>query len=105
MNPKFSVGEIVIVQFPHYPESNGEYEVVDIFTWEGFRKYCNNTFTSNNGEPIMYRLKDYVVIGHKNPEHKTDCCSEPHLRKKHQKGDMSFKELVTNLNSKIQEKV
>lgn len=103
MNPKFSVGEVVIVQSPYYPESNGEYEVIDIFSYEKFRSYCNKTFSSP-GDPIVYRLEGYKVVGNRSPDHITDCCSEPHLRKRHQKGDMSFKELVNDLKTNIQQR-
>lgn len=99
MNPKFSVNEIVIVQSPHYPESNGEYEVLEIFTPKEFQIYCKGKFQSET--TFVYRLRGYQVIGKKNPQNKTDCASETSLRKKHQPTSLSFNQLMNVLNSPI----
>lgn len=100
MNPKFSVNEIVIVQSPHYPEYNGEYEVLEVFTPMQFQLYCKGQFQSES-KTFVYRLKDYQVVGKKNPQNKIDCASEPSLRKKHQPTSLSFNQLMNVLNSPI----
>jgi len=100
MNPKFNVNEVVIVQSPYYPEANGEYEVLEIFTPMQFQLYCKGTFQSEN-KTFVYRLKDYQVTGKKNPDNKIDCVSEPSLRKKHQPSNLSFNQLMNVLNSPI----
>lgn len=96
MIPKFSVNEIVIVQSPHYPETNGEYEVVQVLTYLEFRAHCQNQFKADP-EGFIYKLKDYCATGKVNPENKTDCVSEPSLRKKHLPGEFSFSSLMDNL--------
>lgn len=98
MNPKFSVGEVVIVQSPYYPEQNGEYEVEEVFTYAEFLEYCKGAFKSDC-KTFIYRLKGYSATGKINPENKTDCVSEPSLRKKHLPGEQSFKDLMTTLKS------
>lgn len=102
MNPKFSVGEIVIVQSPNYPETNGEYEVIQIFNYEEFLVYCEGAFKSES-QPLVYRLKDYVAFGKIKVGSKTDCVSEPSLRKKHQPGEMDYKELMQTLKNSVLE--
>lgn len=87
MNPKFSVGEIVILQSKHYPALNGEYTVTQVihepnFDWDG-------------------NLVDYGY----NLAGSTISWAEHALRKRHQKGDMSFKELMSDLKTNIQERI
>lgn len=104
MNPKFSVGEIVIVQSPGYPETNGEYSVLKILTYQEYQHYCSGQFKAP-GELFIYKLEGYMATGKIDSECKTDCVSEPSLRKKQQKGDMSFKELMSDLKTNIQERI
>lgn len=98
MIPKYSVGEVVIVQSPYHPEGNGEYEILDIFTYEQYQIYCNGEFKSTEAY-FIYKLEGYLIKGKKNPERSTDCVSEPSLRKRHEPSQMSFQSLIQSINS------
>jgi len=98
MKQLFEVGEVVIVQSPYYPETNGEYSVLGVFTYDEFREYCQGQFKSD-GNPFIYKLAGYLAVGKNNPNNKTDCVSEPSLRKKQQPSELSFRELMTTLKS------
>lgn len=86
MTPKFSVGEVVILQSRKFPERNGEYEVVKVLPHgadHGFQRVSRGNF-------------GYVLSGGRN------LWAESALRKKHQPGDMSFTELMVNLSQHVQ---
>lgn len=104
MNPKYSIGEVVILQSVTYPEFNGEHTVRCVLSPET-EYHCRvsnkdlrniNRRTSYILEDICQRYdEDYKVVREIN-------WSESALRKKHQRGDYSFSELISTL--KIGEK-
>jgi hypothetical protein len=98
MNPKFSVGEVVILQSETMPECNGEYSVLIVVT--GKMSYeCPVT-----GE-IIISVADgigYVLDGGHTDDTGT-CCQwgEWALRKKHQPGEHSFTDLMASLKNPV----
>lgn len=114
MKQLFEVGECVILQSVSSPELNGEYHVLDVIEYGDIYE-CRLSgllvnFVPPNKTPFAYRLEEVISkvkssagLTIENPWHQTA------LRKKQQKGDMSFKELMSdlrsNLKTNIQERV
>lgn len=101
MKQLFEVGEIVVRQADDYPEGNGEYEVLSVIGTEEMRKlhpYMTLTPDHNYYEiqGFMVQLPNGYVAYHS---------AEMNLRKRHTKGDMSFKELMSDLKTNIQERI
>lgn len=97
MKSKFSVGEVVILYSADFPEYNGEYSVVGV-TRHG---------SVYRGEIVNATDKTayYYDLGFNTPYFRNfSVWNEECLRKRHQKGDMSFKELVKDLKTNIQER-
>lgn len=91
MKSKFEFNELVILQSQSQPECNGEYCVKEI-------KYGEFYHPSKQilVESFVYDLGVEHDAGR--------WWFEEALRKRHQKGDMSFKELVKDLKTNIQER-
>jgi len=102
MTPKFSVGEVVILQSVSCPQWNGEYSVLMVIPY-GTSYECPFFGTScDNDDSYGYgyilddpRLHDVV--------HGLQCSiswAEHALRKKHQPGELSYTELLESLTVK-----
>lgn len=83
MTPKFSVGEVVILQSKEAPQCNGECTVLEVECFGSWTGYVTTT------PPPEGRDKAALWC-------------ESALRKKHQPGDMSFTELMVNLSQPVQ---
>jgi hypothetical protein len=91
MTPKFSVGEVVILQSKNHQECNGEYSVTEIWPPDGERKNPDKVTISTT---YGYSLSCDEVDS-------KSCWAESTLRKKHQPGEHSFTELMASLNSPL----
>ena len=96
--PKYSVGEVVILQSTMMPELNGEYEVECCFAKQDWY-ICALTGDKQRVTGLGYRLHGLTPdVGGWEALFK-----ETALRKKHQGSDDSFEEMMSKL--KIGEKV
>jgi len=89
--PKFSVNELAILDSIHFPQDNGEVVIVNM-------EYKVILYNKTTMEPMPSGWV-YVLEG------KGGTWAEEALRKKFQKGDMSFKELMSDLKTNIQERI
>lgn len=89
--PKFSVNEVVILKSIHFPQDNGETTVIEM-------DYQTDAFNRTTLEPMPPSWA-YVLEG------REGSWSECAIRKKQQSGDMSFKELMSDLKTNIQERI
>lgn len=88
MKPKYSVGEVVILQSIYFPELNGEYSIKDAQFQEG------RTWDGSDYKGFVYYLDIH-------PKFKAPgFWIESALRKKHQPGELSFQELMSSFNIK-----
>ena len=106
MNPKFQVGEIAIRQAQNYPEGNGEYTITSIITKQEYEDLYPSPFGWRHTDEIYYGLEGFSVEIGKDPM-KIIChhTAQGNLRKRHEKGEMGFTELVQYLSTKIVEKI
>ena len=106
MKQLFSIGELVIRQAQNYPEGNGEYTITSIITKQEYEELYPSPFGWKDLDEIYYGLEGFSVEIGKDPM-KIIChhTAEGNLRKKHERGDFSFTELVQYLNTKIVEKI
>jgi len=88
MNPKYSEGEVVIIQSKHYPQENGEAIVIDMSFEEKPINAATREFMS---ESWVYTL-----------EGKGDW-HESALRKRHEPSQMSFQYLIQSINSPVKQ--
>lgn len=86
MTPKFSVGEVVILQSQHNPEANGEYTVL--------------SFERGIGRPSGVECYVYMLDGVLSWS-KLGSWAESALRKKHQPGEHSFTDLMASLKNPV----
>jgi hypothetical protein len=98
MNPKFSVGEVVILQSVNRPDLNGEYSVLIVVN-EKMAYECPITGKKiiNGGDCVGYVLDDGAL------DETDTCCQwkESALRKKHQPGEQSFTDLMASLKNPV----
>lgn len=103
MNPKYSVGELIILQSREYPEYNGEYYVDKILEKRepsrcrltGDLHACVGTYG-----PISYLLSQ----PHLNKDTGREVFwSEVALRKRHEPSKMSFQCLIQSINSPVKQ--
>lgn len=95
MNPKFSIGEAVIIDCKALPEFDGtEHTITDISLV---------TFSDhNNTELLCYKLGfTYEWQGDKEYPY----WAEWSLKKKHEGSDFSFTQLMAHMNTKIVENI
>lgn len=92
MNPKFSVGEVVLLDSKSYPEFNGEAIVLGIVpTSAGIDREGERVYV---GQSCAYRLTIDAPVLNK-------CWHELALRKKHNPGEMTFESLMSSLNHPV----
>lgn len=87
--PKFAVGEVVILQSRSAPELNGEYPVLDVCLPNDSRPIAGVMKKNLNGQ-TGYLLE---VVG----QNGTGWWAESALRKRHQPGEYSWQDLKTRL--------
>lgn len=93
--PKFKVGEEVILQSRSYPELNGETVILSV---HGAKCGMNR-----DGVIVVEGGFSYLLT----IESPIECkrWHELAVKKKHKPSEFDFQSLITNLNTKIQEKV
>lgn len=105
MTPKFSVGEVVILQSVSRPESNGEYIVAVVAgNYEEFidphfgsKRMCRGPGTGYVlSDPLLVASLDYASTAIKS----SAIWAESALRKKHQPGELSYSQLLESLTTK-----
>lgn len=102
MTPKFSVGEVVILQSVDASEWSGEYSVVMIIDGdEEFQDPHRDIRCASPGDGYGYILdcRDLCCIGHTGRV-VSICWLESSLRKKHQPGELSYSQLLESLTIK-----
>ena len=112
MKQLFEAGECVILQSLTHPELNGEYHVLDVVEYGDIYE-CRITgelinHKPFNEDPFCYRLEEVVVEAFSTRYGGVlveNTWSQTALRKKQQKGDISFKELMSDLKANIQERI
>ena len=106
MKQLFSIGELVIRQATNYPEGNGEYTITSIITKQEYEHLYPHPFGWRHTDEIYYGLEGFSVEIGKDPM-KIIChhTAQGNLRKRYERGDFGFTELVQYLNTKIVEKI
>jgi hypothetical protein len=96
MQPKFSVGEVVVLQSVELPERNGEYTVSAVWIPPGHIVVDSFPYRVTD---VTYRLEgadEPIPHGvHKGPA----LWNESALRKKHIPGEFGFTDLMASLSS------
>lgn len=102
--PLFSVGESVILQSKNLPQYNGEY-VVERILFFGDIFMCRATRTEWQWIPESFNTFSYILNESFLPSGRVHeaIWKQSSLRKKHQKGDMNFQELMQNLNNPVKQ--
>lgn len=104
MTPKFSVGEVVILQSISMPECNGEYTVACVADdGERFIDPHYGIQRTCRGPGVGYVLSDASLIAVKlsrNSQTGSAIWAESALRKKQQPGELSYTELLESLTVK-----
>lgn len=102
MTPKFSVGEVVILQSVDAPEWNGEYSVVMVIDGdEEFQDPHRDILCVSHGEGYGYILDCSDLCGIGDTGRVVSLCwMQSSLRKKHQPGELSYSELLQSLTVK-----
>ena len=97
-SPKFKVGEEVILVSRDFPEYNGEY-IVEAVVTEGDIVCCKITHNTRRirGQDYVYRLEGLIAPNYKNDFIQEGFWAESAIRKKHQKGDITFENLMETL--------
>ncbi|MFP5419896.1 MAG: hypothetical protein ACLGID_00310 [Gammaproteobacteria bacterium] len=88
--PKFAIGEIVILQSKRFPELNGKYPVVDVLA-PGESTLVDGVLMVNSQSRFGYSL-GVRAVGH------SGWWCESALRKRHQPGEYSWQDLKTILH-------
>lgn len=95
--PKFSVGEVVILQSKSSPEFNGEYYIACV-VFKGQSLICRIT-------GFKYISNCFGYLLNKSFDAEDSCLEalwcESALRKKHQPGEMTFEGLIMSLNNPV----
>lgn len=97
--PKFKVGEEIILQSKNQPESNGEYTVIDVIT-DGKVFECRitgNKMRRTGRYGVGYMLDGAIAKGESGME---TSWAESALRKKYPPSEYSYTELMDKLKEK-----
>jgi hypothetical protein len=90
MTNKFHLNELILLQSKGQPERNGEYVVIDV----KHSPACRNESTGEILKDVyIYKLEGIEDVS----------WLESALRKVHKGSDFNFTELMSNLNTKIQQ--
>lgn len=107
MNPKYSVGEVVILQSISHPEHNGSDYTVQKVLKNGDTYVCRETgclITRTNRSGFGYILNELVVTNTNSLGMIIETgWKESALRKKHEPSQMSFQSLIQNINSPVKQ--
>lgn len=96
MKQLYEVGEVVILQCKSHPHYNGQHIIHKVLTFGGLHQ-CRLTGTLlEESDSLGYVLEDLLADEETSME--IFWC-ESALRKKHQPGEQSFKDLMTTLKS------
>lgn len=95
MNPKFSVGEVVILQSVDNPQCNGETTVLQVLN-DGDRYICHVTGRRVRNEAGLAYVLDVDILDATETCMQWDECA---IRKKHHPGEHSFTDLMAILNA------
>ena len=103
MKPKFEVGEVVLLRSESAPSLNGEYTVVMVIGPSAFftDPYTVASAFANDGDDAT----SSYILDDPSMRHEPNECGdiwsfrwdESALRKKHQPGEMSFRDLMQSL--------
>lgn len=103
MSPKYSVGELVILQSREYPEYNGEYYVNKILD-KGEHSKCRITANVHYCIPTHGPNSYLLSEPHLNKDTGLEVFwAECALRKKHEPSQMSFQSLIQSINSPVKQ--
>lgn len=103
MNQLYDIDEIVLRQATTYTDHNGEYKIIGVISAEEmkqlhpFMKVVSGWYYELDG--LAIDLTEYTggsICNHS---------LESNLRKIHKPSELSFTELMTNLSTKIQERI
>jgi hypothetical protein len=103
MKQLFSIGESVIRQAQNYPEGNGIYTITSIITKQEYEERYPNPFGWDHLDGIYYGLEGFSVtlenLG--GTQMKIIChhTAQGNLRKRHERGEYSFDQLMNTLKS------
>lgn len=100
MNPKYSVGEVIILQSRSLPEYNGEYVVQNIYK-PGEKKMCQAG--SNIAITDPYRFTYDLGFSFEWRGAVISTFQEVALRKKHEPSQMSFQSLIQGINNPVKQ--
>lgn len=104
MQQLFSLGESVIRQAQNYPEGNGEYTITSIITKQEYEELYPSPFGWAHLEEIYYGLEGFSVeVGKHAPPLICHHTAQGNLRKRHEKGEYSFNQLMNTLKSPLKE--
>lgn len=97
MSPRFSAGEVVILQSVNYPQYSGEYEILKVL-------FYNDEFPDRLDETTTIICEGDIAYVFTKPlascTQRGECIwAEQSLRKKHQPGEISFRSLMDTLKS------
>lgn len=101
MNPKYSVGENIVLQSRSHPEYNGEYTVFKIVR-------DGQIYTSRLGGQSMISVDFGYLLDTPLKDKQADFYvevkwAESALRKKHEPSQMSFQSLIQSINSPVKQ--
>lgn len=99
MNPKFKEGEIIILQSTTHPQFNGEYPVLGVYKLNTKDKTVHRP---DLGVKLQFKslTTDFVYdLGNFLNAKYCTLNNEFELKKRHDKGDMSFNSLMNSLKS------
>lgn len=103
MKQLFSLGELVIRQATNYPEGNGEYTINEIITKQEYDQMYPAPFGWDHLDEIYYGLEGFSVtlenMGRNRQKIICHHTAQGNLRKRHEKGDYSFDQLMNTLKS------
>lgn len=101
MNQLYSIGEQVLRQATTYTSYNGEYKIIGVISSKEMKQLHPYMRVKDEW---YYELEGFAVNLPKN-HGASNHSSQSFLRKIHKGSDYSFTELMTNLSTKIQERI
>ena len=101
MNQLYSIGEQVLRQATTYTNHNGEYKIIGVISAEEMQKLHPSMEVTDSW---YYELEGLAIDLPKN-RGVSNHSGQRFLRKIHKGSNYSFTELMTNLSTKIQERI
>jgi len=104
MKQLFSINESVIRQAQNYPEGNGIFTITSIITKQEYEDLYPSPFGWRHQDEIYYGLEGFSVeVGKHAPPLICHHTAQGNLRKRHERGEFSFDQLINTL--KVPQKV